>query len=146
VLGLLVTQAIGLWLSTPTKWRLVLLISSSLAVVQLLLSPFATESPAWLSRRGLVNEQMSVSQKLWGVNKAILHDRERSLIIAYDKSEDKDSDLEDPLLEHSELDHPATGAAVISVPQLLRAAELRRPLLIVSLAMGAQQLSGKDSD
>jgi MFS transporter, SP family, solute carrier family 2 (facilitated glucose transporter), member 3 len=79
VLGLLITQSVGLWLSAPTQWRLVLLLSSCLAISQLLVSPLVCESPAWLGRRGLLDEQKSVSRKLWGTNNIMHTDGESSL-------------------------------------------------------------------
>jgi hypothetical protein len=51
--------------------------------------------------------------------------------------------VEDPLLDDAQEDHPDAHAVSVSVPELLKASELRRPLLIVSLSMMAQQLSGR---
>ena len=38
VIGIMITQAMGLQLATPHEWRIVLLFSAALSVVQLLLS------------------------------------------------------------------------------------------------------------
>jgi MFS transporter, SP family, solute carrier family 2 (facilitated glucose transporter), member 3 len=74
VFGLFSTQAMGLRLATPTEWRLVLFISSFIAVAQLLLSPFMVESPTWLNRRNLHQEQKSSAARLWGNNTIVRPD------------------------------------------------------------------------
>jgi MFS transporter, SP family, solute carrier family 2 (facilitated glucose transporter), member 3 len=51
-------------------------------------------------------------------------------------------DVEDPLLRGFEDEQVETHTATVTIPQLLKAPELRRPLFIVSLAMTAQQVSG----
>lgn len=54
-----------------------------------------------------------------------------------------DASLQDPLLDDPEEQPESTPhVPAITVPQLLKAPELRRPLLIVSFAMLSQQLSG----
>ncbi|KII88903.1 hypothetical protein PLICRDRAFT_40541 [Plicaturopsis crispa FD-325 SS-3] len=124
VLGIMITQAMGLRLATPHQWRLVLLFSTALSVAQFFVSPFAVESPAWFDRKGRPDDRKTSARRLWGITGA-------ATPLAHD--------VEDPLLEERR-DEPR--AAAVTVPQALKAPELRRPLLIVSLAMMAQQISG----
>ena len=68
VIGLMITQAIGLRLATPHEWRIVLIISSVISIGQLLFSPAIVETPSWLHRHGLLQEKAAASRKLWTVN------------------------------------------------------------------------------
>lgn len=63
----MITQALGLYLSTPRQWRFVLLISSALSIGQFCLGLFIVESPSYLARRGLPEEQKTASRRLWGL-------------------------------------------------------------------------------
>ena len=65
VIGIMITQTLGLQLATPHDWRLVLLFSAALSAAQLLFSPVIVESPVWLHRRGLLQEKAAASRKLW---------------------------------------------------------------------------------
>lgn len=65
VFGILSTQALGMALATPTRWRLVLLSSALLSVVQVLLSAGIAESPAWLVGNGKMQEARAVRSTLW---------------------------------------------------------------------------------
>ena len=71
VLGIMITQAVGLRLATPTQWRVVLFLSFILSAAQLLLSPAVAESPAWLEGSGHPEESAIVRRKLWGLHVAI---------------------------------------------------------------------------
>lgn len=62
----MITQIMGFGLATPTQWRLVLLFSSALSVLQYLLSPAIVESPPYLNRNGLVAERKAAIRSLWG--------------------------------------------------------------------------------
>lgn len=66
----MITQAMGLQLATPHEWRIVLLFSAVLSVVQLLLSPAIVESPSWLHRHGLLQEKAAATRRLWTVEEA----------------------------------------------------------------------------
>ncbi|KIJ69595.1 hypothetical protein HYDPIDRAFT_79961 [Hydnomerulius pinastri MD-312] len=127
VIGIMVTQGMGFGLATPTQWRVVLLISFALSVFQYLVSPMIAESPAYLNRKGLVDEQKTVIRRLWGdqVGNA---PEERS---------------EEPLLTQEEEDDVPRGEqrAAVTIPQLLASPELRRPLLTIVFAMTSQQIS-----
>lgn len=65
VIGIMITQAMGLKLATPHDWRIVLMFSAGLSLAQLLLSHGIVESPVWLHRRGLLQEKAAASRKLW---------------------------------------------------------------------------------
>ncbi|OBZ75225.1 hypothetical protein A0H81_04625 [Grifola frondosa] len=65
VMGIMVTQAMGLQLATPLHWRLVLLFSSALSIAQLFAGPLVTESPVWLNRHGLLQDKDATARRLW---------------------------------------------------------------------------------
>lgn len=65
VIGIMITQSMGLRLATPRTWRLVLLISSGLALAQLLIGPLIVESPVWLNRHGLLRDKDASARRLW---------------------------------------------------------------------------------
>lgn len=138
VIGIMVTQGMGLQLATPRQWRIVLIFSAALAVAQLLVSPSMIESPTWLNRHGLLLEKDKAARRIW-------HSAQGPR-----SSELPNYDSQDPLLS---ADDPESGEitpakaddaheAALSVPQLLIAPELRRPLTIVCFSMLVQQLSG----
>ncbi|KIM87653.1 hypothetical protein PILCRDRAFT_815229 [Piloderma croceum F 1598] len=133
VLGIMLTQAMGLYLATPRQWRFVLFISSAVSIGQICLTPFIVESPSYLGRKSLVEDQKSAARRLWGSAKS-------PSVSARDAN---DPSLQDPLLDDPEGQlEPAPRVAAITVTQLLQARELRQPLLIVSFAMLSQQVSG----
>lgn len=66
VIGIMITQAIGLRLATPTRWRAVLFFSCALSTAQLLLSPVIAESPVWLSAKEKPEEGALIRRRLWG--------------------------------------------------------------------------------
>ena len=80
VIGIMVTQGMGFGLATPRQWRLVLFISAGISIFQYFVSPFIVESPSYLNRKGLVDQQKSATRKLWGESHTLLHtDREQAL-------------------------------------------------------------------
>jgi CCR4-NOT transcription complex subunit 1 len=127
VLGIMITQAVGLRLATPAQWRIVLFLSFILSAAQLLLSPVVAESPAWLEGAGRPEESAMIRKKLWRLHIAI----------------ERPQDVEDPLLSDSSDTDPRDGKDMpVTVPQALISPDLRKPLIIVCLAMVSQQLSG----
>lgn len=66
VLGIMITQAIGLRLASPTEWRIVFFVSFVLSAMQVLFSVFVVESPSWLGANGRLDEKKAVAHKLWG--------------------------------------------------------------------------------
>jgi len=85
------------------------------------------ESPVWLRGLDRNAEAEAAVQKLWKGQANAPRD-----------------DVEDPLLAtiDEEVEERLKDPAAISILQLLKARELRRPLLIASFIMSAQQLSG----
>lgn len=135
----------GFQLANPTGWRTVLYFSCGLSAVQFLLAGLIVESPVWLADKGRLDEKKTAALRLWGAiplaecrerlhSSHLLQPTERSLIAPQ-------RDLEDPLLDdHRRDDVPVVA---VSVPELLTAPDLRRPLIIGCLAMASQQLSGR---
>jgi len=128
VLGIMITQLLGLRMATPILWRFVLLFSSVASVVQLCLSQFIVESPVWLKQHGKPEDSRAVQTVLF-------------------QEPGFTNSVEDPLLEEvpqgfqHELDDRREPTSV-SIPNLLTSFELRRPLVVVSSAMISQQVSG----
>jgi MFS transporter, SP family, solute carrier family 2 (facilitated glucose transporter), member 3 len=71
VLGIMLTQAMGLYLATPRQWRFVLFISSAVSIGQLCLTPFIVESPSYLGRMSLDEDQKYAARRLWGGAKSL---------------------------------------------------------------------------
>ena len=65
VIGIMITQIMGLQLATPTRWRTVLFFSAALAAAQFVLSGGMVESPTWLDRNGLLVEKDKVVRRIW---------------------------------------------------------------------------------
>ncbi|KAI0637263.1 general substrate transporter [Trametes polyzona] len=137
VVGIMITQAMGLQLATPRTWRLVLLFSSALSLTQLLSGPIIVESPVWLNRHGLLRDKDASARRLWK-GSHVVHSPDVS-----------SEDAEDPLLgtdEESRSLNPNPRAeaheAAANVPQVLLRREFRKPLAIVCFSMLCQQLSG----
>ncbi|THH31750.1 hypothetical protein EUX98_g2430 [Antrodiella citrinella] len=145
VIGIFVTQAMGLRLATPEDWRTVLMFSSALSLVQLLVSGFIVESPSWLTRHGRFDDRILAAQKLWAHTEATFG----VTIIPYEDDAPAYEESDAPLLGGMQPDveeqiakDPESHDAAISIPQLLMAPELRRPLTIVCFSMLCQQCSG----
>ncbi|KAG2157578.1 general substrate transporter [Suillus bovinus] len=133
VIGIMATQGMGFGLATPRQWRLVLLISSGISIFQYFSSPFIVESPSYLNRKGLVDQEKLAIQRLWGET----HDISRA--------DPEEGDSEEPLLSDSDSATERVSASrqpAITVPQLFASTELRRPLLTIIAAMISQQISG----
>lgn len=158
VVGIMITQAMGLQLATPTQWRLVLIFSAVLGLIQLFMSTTMLESPHWSDRRGLLSDKDEVMGKIWrstqivrSVESELTVDAlccQRLIVLA---SVAPNYDIEEPLLDADEQtivdeEIPIINAneheATVSVPTLLTSPELRRPLAIVCFLMLCQQLSG----
>ncbi|KAG1748967.1 general substrate transporter [Suillus paluster] len=133
VIGIMVTQGMGFGLATPRQWRLVLFISSGISMFQYFMSPFVVESPSYLNRKGLVDQQKLAIRRLWGENHGI------------SRTDPEERDSEEPLLSDgdSATERRSTGRqSALTIPQLFASTELRRPLLTIIVAMMSQQISG----
>lgn len=133
VFGILVTQVLGFYFARPGSWRAVFVFSSVLAILQVLLGTRMPESPAWLAAQNRKAEARTVSAKLWRTAEGDGLSNSRSI---YDED-----DVEEALLRQTE-PLPSHSQPPATIGHCFRTPELRRPLLIVSLAMLAQQLSG----
>ncbi|THH04819.1 hypothetical protein EW145_g5246 [Phellinidium pouzarii] len=140
VFGILSTQLVGMALAEPWLWRFVLLSSSTLAVLQLGISVGVPESPAWLSGNGRAEEAQRVRDNLWVGGGGTAYG---SISRGPDR-DDSDDELEDPLYADMPEGPVFTSQTTksISMLQLLRAPEMRVPLLVMIFAMAAQQFSG----
>ncbi|KAL0947270.1 hypothetical protein HGRIS_013392 [Hohenbuehelia grisea] len=133
VFGIMITQLLGLLLAAPSTWRLVILVSTALAAVQLFVSPLAPESPAVLAARGRLDVRNQVARALWG-----------DVGAGPSVTSTADDGSQDPLLEdeaEARRQDGAQGAPAVSARQALTAPDLRRALLIVCLSMASQQVS-----
>lgn len=136
------TQIAGINLAYPSQWRFVFFISFSLAVFQFLSSSLVVESPAFLLTKQRLEDQKTAARRLWGNTipslacKLNLHSRNYMLIEPVYLAEES-------LLNESEDESPTPAQENVKVPQLFSMMELRKPLMIVSLAMVAQQVSGE---
>jgi MFS transporter, SP family, solute carrier family 2 (facilitated glucose transporter), member 3 len=142
VLGIMITQAMGLRLASPTEWRIVLFFSFVLSAAQVLFSLFVVESPAWLGGNGKLGEKKAATKRLWGPDRnyptitIIIPSSFNHFLVPSQRTED------DPLLDELEARREDAPINVVTVPQLLATRELWKPLAIISLAMASQQLSG----
>lgn len=137
------TQALGFKFATPTTWRYVLLLSAVLGSVQLLISSAMVESPVWSKRNGKPQDAKTTLSKIWGNYET---DRNQCLlqyIYIHTKALTAENrDAEDPLLADERPRAAEDRQETVSISQLFRSSELRRPVFIVSFAMICQQLSG----
>ncbi|KAF8510220.1 general substrate transporter [Hysterangium stoloniferum] len=138
VVGILLTQIFGIFLSAPTLWRFIPLIAAAFALAQLLLSPLAVDSPAWLSVKHLPDAKIAATL-LWA-SREVSHEEEGLLPHEYIVNGDNTTT---PASVGSITDSPtrSTQQGSPTWAQLLRP-PLRQPLVLVCLGMIAQQISG----
>ncbi|KAG8967614.1 hypothetical protein FRC03_009643 [Tulasnella sp. 419] len=137
VIGLLLAQLVGVYLSTPgtQRWRFVFLVSAALNIIQLLFSPTVSDTPSWLNAVGREQEAKAVGSKLWKDDSPTLasstttHPEEEGLL--------RNNDDEPPQSRRSE-----TNIAPLTIPELFKLEALRKPVAAVLLAMFSQQISG----
>jgi hypothetical protein len=114
----MLTQVAGITLATPSTWRFVFFISFMISALQFLLGSTIVESPTWLFNQSRLEDHKHAVRRLWG-------------------------DAEEPLLNQFEETLEVSPQESLTVPQVYASVELRKPLMIVVLAMISQQLSGK---
>lgn len=145
--GILVTQTVGFFLSGPGWWRGVFLVTLGLSAIQLLAGLYMIESPVWLTSNSRHDDARTVASRIWhGKSKSGGAFSYRSFSIGellLNGNRLTDRDEEEALLRESTATAIPGGPPPASVVQCLRAPELRRPLLIVSLTMLVQQVSGE---
>lgn len=127
VFGILATQVFGFMFSQPSSgsWRTVFLISFGLAILQLIWGLKTIESPAWLNAHNHKSEAKAVGSALWKGQSVRLED-----------------EAEEALLRAESSGSPEAVQPPASIEQCFKNQDLRKPLMIVSLAMLAQQVSG----
>ncbi|GJJ12465.1 hypothetical protein Clacol_006707 [Clathrus columnatus] len=135
VIGILVTQIAGLFLAAPSRWRFIPFIAAILSVVQFLCSSIAVDSPAWLSSKLRLSESKAAASTLW-----------RSEVVHPERLDAERGEAEGLLSSASSsntrttADDATTNGSITWIH--LVTPPLRRPFVVVSLAMAAQQLSG----
>ncbi|KDR81371.1 hypothetical protein GALMADRAFT_239236 [Galerina marginata CBS 339.88] len=123
VFGIMLTQLAGINLATPSMWRFVFLISFCLSALQFVSTSVVVESPAFLFSRHRLDEHKDAARRLWGSTISSLAS-------------------EESLLDESENSPQPSDRENVTISQLFARRELRKPLMIVSLAMLSQQVSG----
>ena len=133
------TQVAGIMLATPSTWRLVFFISFMISVLQFLFSSVILESPTWLFNQSRLDEHKHAIKRLWGsvvckttdpfINCFYTH------LFSYQ--------AEEPLLNQFEDTREVSPQKSLTVPEVFATTGLRKPLMIVSLVMLSQQVSGK---
>jgi MFS family permease len=144
-IGILATQSIGLSLARKSQWRLVLVISSFLAIAHAVLGVFVSDTPAWLAAKGRHSEALAVSRSLHGAKDAeAVSSAPTSSGRVENDSEVHTSLLPEP--QSPEVPIPPSSLVpsteTVGILGLLAKPDLRRAVLIVSAAMIAQQGSG----
>jgi MFS family permease len=74
VIGILIANLIGLGLSHPPQWRILLALNGVPPLIQLFVLPSLVESPRWLVSKNLIREGRDALQKLRGSNANIEHE------------------------------------------------------------------------
>ncbi|ORY00934.1 general substrate transporter [Basidiobolus meristosporus CBS 931.73] len=64
VVGILLSQALGLGLNSPPGWRILLGLSIAPAIIQTILLPFCTETPYWYIHKGYMEEGRNALKRL----------------------------------------------------------------------------------
>lgn len=118
VIGIMLTQVAGITLATPSTWRFVFFISFMISAIQFFLGSMIVESPTWLLNHSRLEDRKHAVRRLW-------------------------DDVEEPLLNQFEETLEVSPQEILTVPQVYASMDLRKPLMIVALAMISQQLSGK---
>ncbi|TFY54754.1 hypothetical protein EVJ58_g8675 [Rhodofomes roseus] len=140
VVGIMITQIMGLQLATATRWRIVLFFSAALGAMQFVLSGGMIESPTWLDRNGLLVEKDKYARRVADIGLlASNYDSQDPLLGADLEATEEDISTPVPVVEVPERNDQEEA---IKVPELLVTPSLRRPLTIVCFSMLVQQLSG----
>lgn len=131
VVGILLTQGVGMNYALPREWRHVLSFSASLGVIQLLVGFLMEDSPVWYKCRGKNEEAVRIAKRLWK-EEPIATDIENLSLNADEFVNAQETEMMIEPLQSAE-----------SVVDVIMTMEYRKPLGIVALIMIAQQLSGQ---
>ncbi|KZT56554.1 general substrate transporter [Calocera cornea HHB12733] len=141
VVGILLTQAIGLVMARQGLWRQVLVIAAGICALQLVSAPFIHDTPAWLEDHDRDAEAKRAAVLLWGEADPTLGDEE--------VPEEEAISEQQPLFEGEDAaeDVPATPKRLqpATFRELFTSPALRRPVIVVLLCFLAQQGSGINS-
>ncbi|KAG0318524.1 hypothetical protein BGZ99_005621 [Dissophora globulifera] len=167
VVGILFSQVLGLYFSTPSGWRIILLTGAAIALLQLFLLPFCVESPRYLAlqpggsakaKRALQilrgrqdvskeirdwtrqDDRASLAEEEGLSGSPLLNDSSDSLLVGGSIGAGI-GDAED---DHQPLPNKAFSQAGrgISLAEFVSMPRFRRPALILILVQLSQQLSG----
>ncbi|KAJ3099201.1 Solute carrier 2, facilitated glucose transporter member 3 [Phlyctochytrium planicorne] len=154
VVGVLVSQVAGVWLSTREGWRPLLGLTVVPSLLQMILLGFAVESPKWLASRNLIQETRKSLSSLRGTDTDIEAELAEMLGAAH-ANEDVESARTNPRAppqdsetSHLIQDRPPTGTRASGPPRALTFSELflsralRKPLLAAFGLQLIQQFSG----
>lgn len=160
VVGILFSQVLGLYFSTATGWRVILMTGVGLSLIQVVLLPLCVESPRFLALQpgGAVKAKRAL-QILRGrqdVAKEIrdwTRQDERSLAaeeeglvgaspLLNDSNEALLGEDNEPHQPHHKTFNALSGGQGISVAEFITYPRYRRPALILLLVQLSQQLSG----
>ncbi|KAF8964121.1 general substrate transporter [Flammula alnicola] len=132
VSGIMFTQVAGINLAAPFTWRYVFFISFCLSGLQIFFSSMVVESPAFLLGKGRLEDHKTAARRLWGntVPSLACKTIRNSKYIHSLLNNDSEDSLEPPRQENA------------TILQVFTLKQLRKPLMIVSSAMLAQQISG----
>jgi sugar porter (SP) family MFS transporter len=121
VIGILLSQALGLVLSTSVGWRLLFGFSVLPSVLQILALPLCVESPRYLVLSGHADKARTALKKLR--NQTEVEDELEYLVACHERDQ-------------------AQNAQALTLAELVRRKSLRRALIIAIVAQLSQQLSG----
>ncbi|KAF9166260.1 hypothetical protein BGX21_006585 [Mortierella sp. AD011] len=164
VVGILFAQVLGLYLSTPTEWRIIILSGAALSILQLLMLPFCVESPRFLllqpgsaakAKRALqiLRGRQDVTKEIRDWTRQddraiaeeesqlgtspLLNDPSESLLVGGAGGQGEDEQpLQPRAFNARNSGHAISMAEFVSMPRF------RRPILILLLVQLSQQLSG----
>ncbi|KAI8853810.1 general substrate transporter [Chytridium lagenaria] len=152
VVGVLVSQVAGVWLSSTEGWRRLLGLTIVPSVIQGLLLSYAVESPKWLASRGLVHDTRKSLTLLRGPAYDIESELSEMLGASQSENDDVESNPNPSLRTDSSTTQliqdrpPRTSSAAPSKPltvsELFAKRALRKPLIAAFALQVIQQFSG----
>lgn len=141
----MISQITGLTLAKPSTWRYVFFVPAAICATQLLVSSFIVESPYYLLRKGRLEEHKAARTRLWGEEIGEPHWPLRETYYSDGVGAESGPLLEEQVPRYVELAEEPAHQQEIGTFEAFKMKELRRPLLLVSLGMASQQLSGESS-
>ncbi|KAF9579614.1 hypothetical protein BGW38_004062 [Lunasporangiospora selenospora] len=154
VVGILFSQVLGLFFSTPTGWRVILLAGTGLSALQMFLLPLCVESPRYLILQpGGSTEAKHALQILRGRQDVAkeMRDWTRQDDRTVAAEEEGHAEPTDALLSqvHGQDSQPANAVYAfeekgkrITVMEFVAKPRYRQPLIVLFLVQLSQQLSG----